>query len=395
MKKLIVFVFILLFLSSTKSNSCTIVMVSDSSAALAGSNEDATFPLTLIWYVPASKSDYARVCLGFKMIVNSVQGGMNEKGLFVDGNRLSSQGWKATAGKANLLGSLLDRILASCANIEDVKEFFNTYNIGALDVARIPVMDKTGASMIVEWYNGEVAFVETSKKYQVSTNFVESKYRGKEKPCWRYNKAMEMLDRQNALTITDMSNVLDATHIEGSSSTTLYSFVCDLKNGDIYVYNYHNYSVSIKINLEEELMKGKHEHYLQQLFDDRSADYLRFIETGPVRMLNTGYRRNMAVTLLFFHIIKTNYPIAFGTDISVNTLSQFGKSLIGKGKLEDAITIMERNVKEFPEVARSHFELGSLYLDTNNKEKAIVELRKTMDIDPDHKQAGKILKTLL
>jgi len=391
MKKLIVVVLISLFLSSTKSSCCTIVMVSDSSVALVGSNEDATFPLTLIWYVPASKGDYARVCLGFKMLTNSVQGGMNEKGLFVDGNMLSSQGWKATAGRANLLGSLLDRILATCANIEDVKEFFNTYNIGLLDVARIPVMDKTGASMIVEWYNGEVAFVETSKKYQVSTNFVESKYRGKEKPCWRYNKAMEMLDRQNALTVTDMSNVLDATHVE----RTLYSFVCDLKNGDIYVYNYHNYSVSIKINLEEELLKGKHEYFLQQLFDDRSADYIRFIEMGPVRMLNTGYRRNIGVALLFFHILKTNYPIAFGTDISVNTLSHFGNELIGKGKLEDAITILERNVTEFPEVARSHFELGSLFLETNNKEKAILEFQKTLDIDPDHKQAVKILKTLL
>jgi tetratricopeptide (TPR) repeat protein len=76
-------------------------------------------------------------------------------------------------------------------------------------------------------------------------------------------------------------------------------------------------------------------------------------------------------------------------------VSQFENALIAKGKLEDAITTLERNVKEFPEVARSHFELGSLFLETNNKEKAIVELRKTMDVDPDHKSVGKILKTLL
>lgn len=69
-----------------------------------------------------------------------------------------------------MFGALLDRILATCEDIEEVQEFFNTYNTPELDQARIPVMDKSGASMIVEWYNGDVTFLETKKTHQISTN---------------------------------------------------------------------------------------------------------------------------------------------------------------------------------------------------------------------------------
>ena len=77
-------------------------MLSDNNVSLAGSNEDSVFPLTLIWFVPASEKEYARICLGYKMISNSVQGGMNEKGLFVDGNSLSKQNWKKDENKQGL-----------------------------------------------------------------------------------------------------------------------------------------------------------------------------------------------------------------------------------------------------------------------------------------------------
>lgn len=88
MKKLMLITLVLVIISKTGSYSCTIIMVSDSKVTLAGSNEDSVFPLTLLWFVPASENNYARVCLGYKMIFNSVQGGMNEMGLFLDGNSL-------------------------------------------------------------------------------------------------------------------------------------------------------------------------------------------------------------------------------------------------------------------------------------------------------------------
>lgn len=251
-------------------------MASGPGTALAGSNEDSYFPLTLLWFTPASEGNYARVTLGYHLMANSVQGGMNEKGLFVDENALDPQGWAADPSKKTFMGPILDHLLARFATVEEVKEFFRTYNVPALDRTRIPVMDQSGASMVVEWYLGEVVFLEPDLSYQVATNFVGSAYKDKEKPCWRYNNAVEILDRESSFSLETVCDALEASHQENEYSQTVYSFICDLKKGEIHVYNYHDFSRSLAFNLKEEIKKGNQEHYLGQFFTERSPDYSEF-----------------------------------------------------------------------------------------------------------------------
>ena len=389
-------VFFLSVISITESYSCTIIMASDSKVTLAGSNEDSPFPLTILWFVPATDGSYGRVCLGYKMMINSIQGGMNEKGLFIDGNALGKQGWKSDESKKALFSPFLDRILATCANIEEVKEFFNTYNTPALDKARIPVMDRSGASMIVEWHNGKVVFLETEKPYQIATNFVGSEYIGIEKPCWRYNKANEMLQNKESFSLNTVRDVLDATHQESKFSSTVYSFICDLQEGVVYVYNYHDFSNPITFKLEEELGKGNKEFYLSNLFTEKNEKYIIFISEGPANMIEFGNSRiNTNAAMMFFNILKFQYPKAFYRHIDINALSQVGVLLMEEGKLEDATIFLERNKVEFPDSSRVHFELANVYLKSNNKEKAIAEYKETLVINPEHKQANQALENLL
>lgn len=396
MKKIIFITVLAYVLIISDSHACTIIMVSDSKVALAGSNEDSTFPLTLLWFVSATDDSYGRVCLGYNMGINSVQGGMNEKGLFVDGNSLGKQDWKRDESKNTLFGSLIDKLLATCANVEEVKDFFNTYNIPALDRARIPVMDKSGASMIVEWYNGEVVFLENDKQYQIATNFVESKYIGDEKPCWRYNKANEMLLDKESFSLNNVRDALDATHQESRYSSTVYSFICDLQEGEIYVYNYYDFSNTVKFNLKEELNKGFHEYFLGKLFSERNEDYEKFITEGPATMIEFGYNRiNKMAALMFYNLLKLNYPNVFNRDIDINALSQLGVALTNDGKLEDAILFLEKNRDEFPDSARVHYELANVYLKSNIKGKAVDEYKETLAIVPNHEQALLALESLL
>jgi len=369
-------------------------MVSDSVSVYAGSNEDSVIPLTLLWSVPSGKNSYARICLGYKMAGNSVQGGMNEKGLFVDGNSLGRQGWIADKSKKSSTGSILDIILAKCANIEDVKEYFRTYNVPTLDRARIPVMDKSGASMIVEWYNGKVTFLQDEKKYQIATNFIGSKYVEKDKPCWRYNNAEEILKVKSSYSLNDVEAALDASHVEEDRSTTVYSFICDLKKGEIFIYNYHDFDNPIKVIFDEEIEKGKNEHYLNKLFSENSHDYENFIEEGPVHMIKRAYNMNKMNGMAFYNILKTRYPIAFNKELGINALSAFGNSLIEKGNLEDAIFFLARNATDNPDSDRAHFELGDAYLRNRDKEKAELEFKKVLQIDPEHKKAKTALEKL-
>ena len=112
-------------------------------------------------------------------------------------------------------------------------------------------------------------------------------------------------------------------------------------------------------------------------------------------MVERGYRSNINSAFVFYNTLKTNYPKAFNKEIDINVLSEVGKNLMKKGKTTDAITFLERNAKDFPDSDRSHFELATAYLKGKNEEKAIQELERTLDINPDHKQAREELKKLV
>ena len=56
-----------------------------------------------------------------------------------------------------------------------------------------------------------------------------------------------------------------AIHVEGVSST-VYSTIYDLNRGDINFYYFHNFEEVVKMNLHEELKKGKHSFVMSSLF---------------------------------------------------------------------------------------------------------------------------------
>ncbi|HDZ42070.1 MAG TPA: tetratricopeptide repeat protein [Bacteroidetes bacterium] len=395
MKKGICIIIFFLSLLATDTFSCTIIMVRGNGVAIAGSNEDFFSPLTLMWYIPASEKYYARVCFGFNMIMNSTQGGMNEHGLFVDGNSLGNQGWKPDKNKKSIIGSILDQLLATCRSVEEVKDFFRDHNCPALDVARIPVMDKSGASMIVEWYNGEVVFLETEKDYQISTNFVGSKYVGQEKPCRRYNTADKLLSQQSSFSVNTVQKALDETHVEGPGSITLYSFICNLKSGDIYVYNFHDFSNLRKFNFSEEIKKGQHFQYMAEVFTERSPAYNKFIQDGPLELVNMGLRTSRFQATIFYQVLKANYPRVFEREIGPELLSELASGLLTEGRVEDAIFFLERNASDFTGIPSVHYELAQIYHKTDNREKAIKEYKLTLELDPEHEGARKALDMIM
>ena len=394
MKRNILFILSLLIVICSETFSCTIVMVHDENNAIAGSNEDFLIPLSMMCYIPATESNYARICFGFYLGMNSIQGGMNEHGLFVDGNSVANQGWVADNSKKNFLGPVIDYILANFKDIEEVKEFFRTYNNPSLNAARIPVMDKSGASMIVEWYDNEVVFLETEEDFQVATNFIGSKYIGKEKPCWRYNRAVELLDKQDTYSANSVMDVLDATHVEGDGSVTLYSFICDLKSGEIYVYNFHDYANPLRLNFNEEIKKGNNLFYLAELFENRSTEYENFIKEAPLFVLERFSGTNRVRASMFYGIMRAEYPDIFNIEIGPEIISGFSSGLFEKGKFDDSIFFLERNARDFPDNPSVHFELAVALQKTNETDRAIEEYKKTLELDPEHAGAKKAINAL-
>jgi HEAT repeat protein/protein-S-isoprenylcysteine O-methyltransferase Ste14 len=244
-------------------DSCTIVMAARDGLALAGNNEDRNHLETIVNFIPASGSFHGRVVFGYDDAF--VQGGMNDQGLFIDGNALRPTGWQPDPGKPTFRGIVMMSILATCATCEDVKAFFERSNVPALAQARFPVADRTGASMVVEYGQGHVQFVRSDTWYQIATNFVMSNVNDGEYPCWRYKAADKIMSGAKELSVDLVRDVLEKTHQEGNS-LTVYSNIYDLKRRIVYVYNLRDFKKAVVLDLAEELKKGQRRLDLPSLF---------------------------------------------------------------------------------------------------------------------------------
>jgi hypothetical protein len=117
-------------------------------------------------------------------------------------------------------------------------------------------VDKTGASAIIGWINGEFKITRKKGAYQVMTNFSVSNPELGDFPCLRYEIASDLLNRGD-VSIKSFRNILSAVHQEGRART-VYSNIYDLNQGLIYVYNHHNFENAVVIDMDEELEKGEH-----------------------------------------------------------------------------------------------------------------------------------------
>lgn len=242
---------------------CTIVMAARDGLVLAGNNEDRNHPQTIVTFIPAKAPSFGRLVFGYDDA--PTQGGMNDQGLFIDGNALRPTGWEPDPGKPEFPGNVMMTILATCATCEDVEALFRKFNVRALKRARFPVADRTGASMVVEFGRGQVRFVKSGAWYQIATNFVMSEVEDGDYPCWRYRAADKILSEAKALSLDLVRDVLDKTHQE-DGGLTVYSNIYDLKNGLITTYNLRNFDEAVVMDLAAELKKGERRIELSSLF---------------------------------------------------------------------------------------------------------------------------------
>jgi hypothetical protein len=247
---------------------CTIVMASRNGRVLAGNNEDRNYPETIVTFIPATASYFGRVVFGYDDA--PFQGGMNDQGLFIDGNALRPTGWTSVPGKPTFSGVVIMVVLGTCATCEDVRAFFERYNVPGLGRARFPVADRTGHSMVVEYGQGCVQFVKRDTWYQIATNFVMSNVRDGDYPCWRYKAADKIMSGAGELNVELVRHALEKTRQTGGS-LTVYSNIYDLKNGVVWTYNRGDFKEAVAMNLAEELKKGARRLELSSLFKSQAA----------------------------------------------------------------------------------------------------------------------------
>ena len=76
------------------------------------------------------------------------------------------------------------------------------------------------------------------------------------------------------------------------------------------------------------------------------------------------------------------------------SLNQLGYSLLYSGHEKDAITVFQRNMQEFPQSSNVYDSLGEAYAKVGEKDLAIANYEKSLQLDPKNKNAVERLKKL-
>ncbi|MBM3309930.1 MAG: hypothetical protein FJY80_00300 [Candidatus Aminicenantes bacterium] len=396
--KVVSFVAVLVCFLSAHLYPCTIIMVGGKKLALAGNNEDHDDPFAKIWIIPASKNEFGRICFGFE---RPAQGGMNDQGLFIDGNALTPEtGWVADPNKPSLPElegrNMLDLILAQCATVDDVLAFFQKWNVSSLRRAKFPVADRSGASAVIEWGRGGLQFNRKSSGYQISTNFVTSNFEKGSHPCNRYRTAEAMLSRTEKLDIALVRSILSATNFE-AGGPTVYSDICDLRNGIIYIYNYHNFENPVILNLKDELKKGAKTFDLPSLFNIANNAHLIYLQRHMANGLRTlAQEKDSAILANKIRGIAQKYQplIAENLKIAEISLHNFGFQLLNERNVISAFEVFRFISEEYPLSSRAYENLGKVCIYIDDRTRALEHLNRALSLDPKNSFARKTIAKL-
>ncbi|MEK6702725.1 MAG: hypothetical protein AABZ53_10710 [Planctomycetota bacterium] len=241
---------------ATKISACTIFKITIGGRTYMGNNEAWNDPATRMWFLPAEAGKFGRVAFGYRN--GYTQGGMNEKGLCYDWVAGYKTGWVRDAAKPDYAGNLGEKALEEATTVDEAIAILAKYNYTDYTTARAFFVDRSGASAVVGYEDGK---------------FVVTRGKGTSQAVgWEEDETLKRLraiaesagGRSDVATIEAVSGVLGACQQSGTYST-LYSNVCDLEAGDVYVYQFAGKVPAVKFNLAAELAKGLHFYELPKI----------------------------------------------------------------------------------------------------------------------------------
>ncbi|MFX1532615.1 MAG: carcinine hydrolase/isopenicillin-N N-acyltransferase family protein [Promethearchaeota archaeon] len=359
-KNLVIVTIILTFLwlngisesGTTTVSACTNFKIKDDHTVFFGNSEDQTYSQileTYITFIPRGQVwydgltiEYGSVILGYAngSEYSWVQGGMNDQGLAFDSTSVPY----TTPNLHNERPPLLIPQIFNCMTIDEVIECINTHSIHPIEGnIQTFFVDRSGESIVYNiGVDGEFAVFRTNSSFQIATNhYVDDPFRGNPSPdsIERYNAAEEKLNdivTNDVLTVDSITSVLEAVHFEGPNLNTVYSNIFDVTNGDIYLYFFHQFEEVVKLNLEEELAKGRHTYRIADLFtqvtiDNANTEYnaypflVRTYYADIILLIGTGVLNILLVLGMVFILSKKSFQKLLEIKSTTQTQSQEGE----------------------------------------------------------------------
>lgn len=242
---------------------CLILFITDGKTVLIGNHEDWYADDAEVTFIPASGKKMGMLYFDFAS-EKTAQGGMNTAGLFFDGTRTPFAPYNENENKEECNCYIWKKILEECATVDEAIRYVEKYKVPEIEEIHILFADRKGNSAAVGVYDGKLQIHSRSGEHQLLTNFnLSNPSYGDEQPCPRFATADKMLSLDSSVTIGNVEKILSKTHQE---KLTAYSNIYNLSAGEVYIYNHANFSKKIKLNLINELKKGKHSTRINLLF---------------------------------------------------------------------------------------------------------------------------------
>lgn len=109
-------------------------------------------------------------------------------------------------------------------------------------------------------------------------------------------------------------------------------------------------------------------------------------------ILNTATEQGAEAAVKQYRDLKSNQPATY--DFSEAELNTLGYQLVGMKKIREAIEIFKLNVEMFPQSSNPYDSLGEAYLISGDKELALKNYKKALELDPQNANAAGIIKRL-
>lgn len=385
--------------TSNPAHACTVVTIARDGKAFVGNNEDGIELRTKLWFFPPSDSAHGRMFWGFDRSTYTYQGGMNDQGLFYDITAIDYTGWHEDPAKPDFNDDEQEYVLSHFATVDEVVEFFSTYDIDLGWVTYI-FADAHGKSAVIEWTRGKLQILTTSDSFQVATNYAQSNYDVPTEfpPCYRFRTAYQMLSQEQAPSIDVVRGVLSACHFEAGWGTTVYSNICDLVNKKVYLYHFHNFEEAVVLDLREELEKGEHAQTIPDMFKVRPYSERLHRGSGVLHggaelqkvIGEKGLEGGISAYYAMKDSTRTNNRFLFQDWM----LRDVGMYFLRDDRLAEATAVFELCVKEYPQYGEARCDLAGAYLKKGDTLLAVENYRKALELDSANGEIRTIAKNL-
>jgi tetratricopeptide (TPR) repeat protein len=114
----------------------------------------------------------------------------------------------------------------------------------------------------------------------------------------------------------------------------------------------------------------------------------------PDVLTETAAKSGNAAAVQQYRELRTKYYGGQSYDFSENALVAMATPLINANKAEDAITWLQLNAEFFPRSSPTYAALGQAYARKNDKENAVKNFEKAVELDPNNQNAKRQLEQL-